>query len=158
MQDWKVVEVIKGKSKLKYSGSDPQKAQEEYKKAAAEGTEGKLMLLDESGLPVEEFEAVAVANSGSLTGMPIREWKVPLPPELREAAARARLSPPILKCMRPAPPIETTIDTVPPSPETPPVVRWLQVQLWLKDNWRAVIVLCFVLGFALAGFIVNLNR
>jgi hypothetical protein len=150
MQDWKVVEVIKGTSKLKYSGSNPEKAKAEYKAAAAMGTAGKLMLLDENGIPVEEFEAVA--NSGSITGLPIREIKVPFPPAFQEAAARARLSPPILKCMRRPEP-----EPVPEPAPTPPVVRWYGRMLArLRDEPVSMVTVTFaVVALAMLIFVIS---
>ncbi len=93
MSEWQAVEIVDGKTKLKGKGTEGD-ARRIYRQAVADGTTGRLLLLDANGVPQDEFGSVDLGD-GNLTGMPVKEYAVPLPPSLLEAAAKARESPPI---------------------------------------------------------------
>jgi len=150
MQDWKVVEMVAGVTKLKYCGPEEAKARSEFKAQSALGTKGKLTLLDPEGTPVDEFEALATA--GSMTGKPIREIVAPLPPAFVEAAARAREKA-LLPCLVKAP------DPSAPEAETEPAAEQLEVpipaqlQPWFMRNRTTIVavvsIISMIIGVAI---------
>jgi hypothetical protein len=143
MAGWRAIEITDEKTVLLGSGSEEQ-ARAAFDTATRRGTRGRIQLIDERGLAVDEF--AADQRAGTMTGLPIREVIAPLPPSYADAAERAKNMPFILKCMVPKgqPPEEPV--------ELPEQVERAVVDAGPRVTWWRHPL--FALAIMLVGFLV----